>query len=77
VLAVEAALLAALAWLVLSTLLLLAGFVLPALLLLTGLVLAALLRVLLVALFVGHRDVLHVEGIGDEPLPDEKTRRDE
>lgn len=57
--AVKPALLATLTGFVLSSLLL-TGFVLATLLLLTGLVLAALLRILLVALFVGHRDVLHL-----------------
>ena len=62
-LAVEAALTALLAGLVLATLLL-TGLVLPALLLLTRLVLAALLRIVLlmlrIVLFVGHRDVLRI-----------------
>jgi hypothetical protein len=72
-LAVEAALLATLARLVLAALLLaalLTGLILSALLLLAGLVLPALLRILLVALrivlFVRHRDVLrHVGGCSE------------
>jgi hypothetical protein len=67
-LAVEAALLTALAGLLLPALLL-TGLILPALLLLAGLVLPALLRIVLllliaIVLLVRHRDVLRsLEGL--------------